>query len=119
MKNGWFLADRLVHQVKPEILINIAIYNLILNFSLEFKMYFHPQNLKNEEITHDLNHDLIFYCSYSPLWLPEDKVSVYSNWDTYMNLVLDQKVSFGRVIALIENSMEKGFNLHHTTPPSQ
>ena len=34
-KMSWFLADRLVHQVKPEILNNIAIYNLILNFQFD------------------------------------------------------------------------------------
>ena len=36
-----------------------------------------------KEITHDLNYDLIFYCSHDPFCMPEDKVSVSSTWDIF------------------------------------
>ena len=37
--------------------------------------------LKVKEITHDLNHDLTFYCTHNQLCVPQYKVNVYSTWD--------------------------------------
>jgi hypothetical protein len=42
-------------------------------FSIQFRIHFHPQNLKVKEITHDFNHDLLFYYSHKVLCMPEDK----------------------------------------------
>ena len=63
------IKNELVNQVKPENSNNVPIQNLILKFDLEY--IFTPKTLK-ERI-----HDKIFYCSYNPFWLPEDKVSVF------------------------------------------
>ena len=47
-KMSWFLADRLVHQVKPEILNNISNLEFNPEFSVQFRLYFHPQILESE-----------------------------------------------------------------------
>ena len=37
---GWFLADRLVYQVKPEILNNVAKLEFNPDFFIKFRKYF-------------------------------------------------------------------------------
>ena len=66
---GWFLVC-----TSSKILNNIAIWNLILNIQFNLEYIYTHKTWKVEEITHDINHDLIFYCIYNPLWLPEDEV---------------------------------------------
>ena len=44
-KMDWFLAKRLVHQVKPEIRNNI---DFTPEFSIQFRMFFRPLILKSE-----------------------------------------------------------------------
>ena len=40
---------------------NVSFYPDFFSFNLEC--------IFTKKITHDLNHDLIFYCGYNPLWL--------------------------------------------------
>ena len=40
LKMDWFLAKRLVHQVKPEIRNNITIQTLLLNFQFNLECFF-------------------------------------------------------------------------------
>ena len=44
-----------------------------------------------KEITHDLNHDLTFYCTHNQLCVPQYKVNVYSTWG-YITLPVYLKV---------------------------
>jgi hypothetical protein len=49
-----------------------------LDFNSEFLIQFRMLvfSLKSDwKKNHDLNHDLLFYCGYNPLCMPEDKVS--------------------------------------------
>ena len=39
-------------------------------------------SLKNEKITHDLNHDLIFYCTHNQLCVPQYKF--FLNYKLYI-----------------------------------
>ena len=57
----------------------MAIFTLILNFT-SIQNVFLPQG---KELTHDLNHDLIFYYTYNSLQLLEYLVSVY--YSRYIN----------------------------------
>ena len=50
-------------------------------FLTQFRMYFHSKTLKSERITHDLNHDLILYCSHNchnAMCMPEDQYLQYT-----------------------------------------
>ena len=67
-----------------KIINNIGICIVILNFKFILKCIFTQKSWKMKGIIHDLNHDLIFYCSHNSLWLPEDKVSVWITWNIYL-----------------------------------
>ena len=64
-----------VHQVKSKILKITAIKIPILNFQFNLECIFTPKAWKVKERNNQWrNHDLIFYCSYNPLWMSEVKV---------------------------------------------
>ena len=46
----------------------IAIKILMLNFQFNSERIFTQEALKVKEITHDLNHNLILYCSHNSFW---------------------------------------------------
>ena len=54
-----------------EIFNKIGIYILILNFQVNSKCFFTQKTWKVKIITHDSNHDLIFYCTHNQLCVPE------------------------------------------------
>ena len=59
---GWFLADWLVHQVKAE--INF----LILNHQFNLECIFTKKTSGIvKEVTHDLNHDLLYFIKNYPV----------------------------------------------------
>ena len=39
----------------------------------------------------DLNHDLILYCSHNPMWMLENKFSVFSTWNKYFAALFSHK----------------------------
>ena len=60
---------------KPEIL-NYSILDFNPDFQFNLECIFTQNTLKVKDITHDLNHDSIFYCSHNPLWMPEANICV-------------------------------------------
>ena len=55
---------------------------------LNLECIFTSKTSKVKEITHNLNHDLIFYSNHNPLSMSQDKISVSSTWDTYFLIEL-------------------------------
>ena len=50
-----------------------------------------------KEVTHDLSHDLTFYCTHNQLCVPQNKVNVYSTWDIYSMFPIKRTVFFSTV----------------------
>ena len=75
---GWFLADYTCTSSKTEILSKIGIQILILNFQIKLERFFTKKTCKVKMINHDLNHNLIFYCTHNQSCVPQQIVSVQS-----------------------------------------
>ena len=54
---------------------------LVLSCQFNLECIFVQKTWKVKEITHDLNHNLTFYCTHNQLCVPQYKVNVYSTWD--------------------------------------
>ena len=69
-KNGLVTGKLACTSSKIEILNKIVII-LILNFQVNLECFFTQKTWKVKIITHDLNHDLIFYCTHNQLCVPQ------------------------------------------------